>query len=287
MLWSGDRAQAYSIATCLKVAPSTTSPCIVLAMGELLAKAESPTTTCAECLGGGGVALVGCAALATKLGSTSVWKKLQKVMSRYFEANDRSTFMSEALSGVGLKSLNDLVKGSSEVLGEDMVGALTGEPRSLPEGGWGDTIFSTNTWMHLAGHHHVGPSPWGLPEAFFVIEGTMSIGALPLHKVKGDTFLAKLAYLKSAPKKDLVDLLRVGGASATASAGSLVVIPPGNIVITHASTKAAGIRQSIDPLNESYAPIVECVRLLLESYPAMQKTAYKRWLQFVEGLVVT
>lgn len=133
LVFGEGQALAYNISVRLTVAPSTTSPCVVLALGELLSKAENPAKACVECSVGGGVALPGLAALAEKSGSASVWKSLHKVMSQYLDATDRSAFMSAALLGAGMQTTSDIFLGSSDRLVEDIVEFLAGERRASPE----------------------------------------------------------------------------------------------------------------------------------------------------------
>ncbi len=89
--------------------------------------------------------------------------------------------------------------------------------------------------------------------------------------------------MKKAPVETLTKLFDEHGAVDSVPTGGAVVVPPGRMVLTSCAKNAAGLRKSLPIRGGQTHTVSSCVNLLMESYPSMWETPYKKWQAYLEA----
>ena len=138
-------------------------------------------------------------------------------------------------------------------------------------------IFETQYCVVGNFYYSIGLAGYGCTEIRILSEGTQLVCGIPMHKVPGISLKQKIDSLDQSTTEDLLVTLKKDGFIHYAEeAGSALAIPSGWLILTRANS-GSYIRFSTMSDAEELRMVSASVDALVKSYPALQRTTYKKW----------
>ena len=123
-------------------------------------------------------------------------------------------------------------------------------------------------------HSNVSVTPFCLAEVHCVVLGEYWMVGVPVMDIPGDKMNEKLETFQNYSFSDLNKLAEAGGFSIEATAGAVIAIPPGMIVLTVNPTSwSIGVRYSI-LARDHYKEVQMSLECMLQTYSYLRESDY-------------